>query len=228
MAFGDLKGTLQGGATSVTNPLVAAGSVSVAVGDLIFGGRFEQTALTATTCTDNLGNTYTAVNAGSDAGTTTARCFYSRATVAGTLTAVNFAGTASANNGVVLAAVIEGPFATPPIDANPANVINDNTTPFTGPATGTLAQAIEVVMCAIAHTGNVTLTGSGSNTKTHQLNTATILTAALGRQVTAATTSVQPAWTSSGATTDSVYVTASFKQGAAAAFNRNPTMFAVL
>jgi hypothetical protein len=227
MAFGASKGTLSGGATSITNPLAATGSVSVAIGDLIFGGRFEQTSLTATTCSDNLGNTYIAINAGSDAGTTTARCFYSRATVAGTLTSVNFAGTASANNGVALAEVIEGPFASPPIDANPANITNDNVTPYLCPATGTLAQATEVVLCALAHTGNVTLTATSPNTKSVQLNTATILTAGLGRQTVAATTSVQPAWTSSATPTDSVYVTASFKQGAVA-FNVNPTMFAVL
>lgn len=212
MAFGDVKGTLQGSATSITNPLSATGSVTVAVGDLIFGGRFEQTSNTATTASDNLGNTYSAINAGSDAGTTTFRGYWSRVTVAGTLTSVNFAGTASSNNGVALAAVIEGPFQSSPLDANPANITNDNTTPYTCPATGTLAQADEVVVCWICHTGNVTLTATSPNNKTHQLNTATILTAALGRQTVAATTTVSPAWTASATPTDSCYGTASFKK----------------
>ena len=76
MAFGGLKGTLTGAGNSVTNPSVLSGSVSVAVGDLVFGVFGQQTALTATaTITDNLGNTYAYQNAGTDAGNATGRPF---------------------------------------------------------------------------------------------------------------------------------------------------------
>src|SRR5688572_1928328 len=135
MAFGDVKGTFTANAVSITNPFVAAGSVAVVVGDLIFAVINQQTALTATACADNLGNTYTATNAGVDSGTSTGRAFYSRVTVAGTITFVRFTTTASANNVTGVAVSFEGPFTSPPIDANPANV-SDVASPFTGPATG--------------------------------------------------------------------------------------------
>ena len=49
-------------------------------------GPGQQTSLTVTAVTDNLGNTYSATNAGSDNGNITGRAFYSRVTVPGTLT----------------------------------------------------------------------------------------------------------------------------------------------
>ncbi len=129
MAFGDLKGTLTGSVNSVTNPMVASGSVVVAVGDLVFVTMSQQTNLTAVdTVTDNLGNTYAAVNAGTDAGTIAIRSFYARVTVAGTLTTVNVPATASTNDASLVADVREGPFTASPLDANPANTA-DATSP---------------------------------------------------------------------------------------------------
>src|SRR5258708_6900151 len=124
MAFGDLIGTLTGNGVSVTNPSnTTTGSVVVAVGDLVVGVMSEQSALTATAVTDNLGNTYTAQNAGtwSGAGGTSGRMFYSRVSVAGTLTVCHFAATASSDNYSVAVAAFTGPFVAPPIDANPVN-----------------------------------------------------------------------------------------------------------
>jgi hypothetical protein len=92
MAFGDHKGSLTASVASVTNPTNLTGSVLVAVADLIFVCFSQQTALTATAASDNLGNSYTAVNAGTDAGNATIRCFYSLVTAAGTLTQVSVAG----------------------------------------------------------------------------------------------------------------------------------------
>src|SRR5258707_148904 len=105
MAFGDVRGTLNGAGVSTTNPSDATGSVSVSVGDLIVAVFGEQVALGVTAATDNLGNTYTAQNAGTDSGASTGRMFYSRATVAGTLTAVHFAVPATTNNFSCVAAV---------------------------------------------------------------------------------------------------------------------------
>jgi hypothetical protein len=67
-------------------------------------------------------------------------------------------------------------------------------------------------MCYAVQTGNVTLTATSPNLKAVQLNTATILTAAIGYQLVSATTSVAPAWTSSGTPTESAYNTESYKQ----------------
>src|SRR5687767_1068808 len=106
MAFGALKGVLQVAANSITNPTTAThAGISVVVGDLVFAVLSEQTSLTVTGWTDNLGNTYTPLNAGDDPGAITARAAWSRVTVAGTLTQVIAAATASANNVVHIAAV---------------------------------------------------------------------------------------------------------------------------
>jgi hypothetical protein len=214
MAFGDLKGTLTGSATSVGTSIAATGSVSVAVGDLVFAMIAEQAAISSTVCNDSIGGAaYTAISAGLDAGSTvTGRAFYKRMTSAATLTSVTFTTNGGANNAVALAAVIEGPFDASPLDTNPTGITNDNTTPYTCPSTGTLVQVQEVVLNFVVHTGNVTLTATSPNTKSVQLNTATILTAAIGRQVVSATTAVAPAWTSSATPTESAYNTVSFKQ----------------
>lgn len=212
MAFGGLKGTLVGAANSITNPIDATGSVVVAVGDLVFGVIGEQTSLTAGTVTDNLGNTYAATQAGTDAGTSTGRAYYSRVTVAGTLTAVHFAATASTDNVAVVAAVIEGPFVTSPLDANPTNITSDITSPFTCPATGTLAQASEVVMAWGVATGSTVWAATSPNLLATQQATQSVLHTVVGYQAVAATTTVSPAFTAASNPTDAVLGTASFKQ----------------
>ena len=216
MAFGALLGTLQRNVASVTNPTsTSAGSIAVNIGDLIFGVFGEQTSLTAGgTVTDNLGNTYAYVSAGTDAGTNTARAFYSRVTVAGTLTTVSIPATASANDAGIAVGVFEGPFATSPLDKAPTDVSNDLTTPYTGPATGTLAQADELVVSWFTTNGAVTHTATAPNTKSHQVSQGTTVTLSLGYQVVAATTTVTPAWTSSATPTADVIGTASFKKAA--------------
>ena len=64
MAFGTLKGTLTFASnnTGATNALT--GSVSIAVGDLVYVHFAEQTNVTATGATDNLGNTYSKLLSG--------------------------------------------------------------------------------------------------------------------------------------------------------------------
>lgn len=208
MAQGDLRGTLTGSVSAITNPMVASGSVAVLTGDLVFGTISQQTNLTATdTITDNLGNTYTYVNAGTDAGTVSIRSFWSRVTIAGVLTTVNVPTTASTNDASVVADVIEGPFQPSPLDANPANT-TDGTSPFTCPATGTLAQADEVVMAAISLAANQTVAATSPSVLCGTVARANASTGQ-SRRVVSSTSSVTPEFTGTLAT--AAQVTASFK-----------------
>ena len=217
MAFGALKGTLEGNTTDIASSNPITGSVVVAVGDLVYVLSSEQTDLTSTTVSDNLGNTYTALNAGTDDGLITGRAYYSRVTVAGTLTSVAVVATASTLNWSGVAAVIEGPFVASPLDANPANRTAGSATTFTCPATGTLAQADEVVMCW----GNTTISGAWTATSPNILavsETTRNPHSHMGYQVVSATTSVSPVFTGAAS---SAYVlgTSSFKKGLGAGFS---------
>ena len=212
MAFGDSKGSLTANVGSVTNPTNLTGSVVVAVGDLVFVDFGQQTALTATnTVTDNLGNTYVAVNAGTDAGSVSIRCWYSRVTVAGTLTQISVPATASTNDAAAVATVFEGPFAPgTTLDANPANV-TDGTSPYTAPATGTLVQNNEAVIAAIAFPGNQAISATSPAVLAGSVARANV-SVAISVTVVSATTSVTPEFTIGAAGTSGL-TTASFRRG---------------
>lgn len=212
MAFGDLKGTLTGTAASITNPMPATGSVSVSVGDLVYVVISQQTNLTAGTTTDNLGNTYTPLHAGTDNGNTTGRDYYSRVTVAGTLTTINVAATASANDASVGALVIEGPFDASPLDANPAIQTSDVTSPLTCPSTGTLAQADEVVLCWGIPNHTNAWTATSPNNAGVDLVPFTNASQHIGYQTVTATTAVSPAWTVGVNPSTCMLAVASFKK----------------
>src|SRR5262245_54288071 len=207
MAFGALKGSFSANVNSITNPLptgaVVSGSGAVNVGDLVYcvvGEQLTGTTATFGTCTDNLNNTYTPANAESvgGSGTVGGRAYYSIVTVAGTITAVSVAATASSNNAVIAAVIIEGPFAG--VDANPANA-SDLTSPFTCPATGALARAIEVVMAWSVCNGANTFAATSPNTLGPQPASQTILSARIGYQTVSSTSTVSPAFTSGTAPT---------------------------
>jgi hypothetical protein len=200
MAQGDRKGGLSVTANSITNPIAAVGSVAVAVGDLVVAVIAEQTAITATTVTDNLGNTYTDKSAGTDAGNITARAYYSRVTTAGTLTSVSAVATASSNNVSFIADVFEGPFETSPLDTNPANITSDVTSPFTCPSTGTLAQASELVVCFASRVGNAAFTATSPNLKGGEAFSQAVAGVTIGYQVVSATTAVAPEFTGTNPT----------------------------
>ena len=211
MAWGDLKGALGGSSASITNPIDATGSVSVAYGDLIIAVIAETITLSSTGVTDNLGNSYTAQNAGTDAGTATGRCFYSIATVAGTLTAVHFAAVASSNDVAVAASVFTGPFG--PIDRNIANgSSSDLSSPFSCPATGTLTQANEFVVCwGTANYGTVwTATSPLLLAKDQAFSTTT--KCAIGYKVVSATTTTTPSFASVSNPTQDVLGTLTFRK----------------
>jgi hypothetical protein len=205
---GSLLGTLVGNAASIGTALAASGSVAVKVGDLVVTVLFEQAGLTSTGVTDNLGNTYTAQNAGTTS-TNSGRMFYSRVTVAGTLTAVTWATNGGANNGAVVAGVFAGPFLVSPINATPANV-SDTTTPYTSNATGALSQAHQLVVGWATSSGSATWTATAPMNKAAEQATASIGSARLGYQTVSATTSISTAWTGTAPTND-VLGAASFR-----------------
>jgi hypothetical protein len=210
-----LIGVLSVSAASITATTSATGSVAVLVGDLVYAVLAEQTSLTVTACADNLGNTYTAANAGTLSGTAVSgRAFYARVTVAGTLTSVNFTCTASAHDVVAIAAAIGGPVSTPLLDANPANTTADITSPFIGPATGTLATAQEIVMAFGAANYGTAWTATAPNLLAGDLASATNVKLAVGYQKVNSTASVTPTFASAGNPANSVVGTTSFRVGA--------------
>lgn len=217
MAFGDL---IQSGEvlndTGVGSAVVAGMTASVVVGDLVVVVIHEQTSLSSTGVTDNLGNSYVAQNAGTDGGTATGRAFYARVTAAGTLTTVTVARSTPANDTSVIAAAFAGPFAVSPVDANPANTSGDITTPYPCPTTGTLSQTIELVigwMAGRASTATI-MNGVSAGSLIRSTENISPESVAINQIVTAATTAVIPNFTStSGNPSNSVNGTISFKRG---------------
>lgn len=212
MAFGGLKGSLVGNNLSTTASNTITGSVVVAVGDLVFAVMAEAVALTANACSDNLGNTYTAQNAGTLSGSAiSGRAYWSRVTNAGTLTTVTITATASSDDFAGTAAVIEGPLATSPLDANPANITSDITSPFTCPATGTLAQSNEIVIAWGVRNSSSVWAATSPNLLARDNVTSTSCAGSIGYQAVTATTSVVPAFTAAANPTADVLGTVSFK-----------------
>lgn len=209
--FGELLGTLQANNNTIPTNFSATGSVPVSVGDLIVSVVCQQTALTVTGVTDNLGNTYTAQNAGTDAGAVTGRVFYSIVTTGGTLTSVTAACTTSANDGVHIVGVFKGQFSS--IDANVANITSDVTSPFSAPSSGTLAQASEVVIAWGVGNHSTSWSATSPNLLAIQLANSTTIKAALGYQTVSSTSAVAPAFTAGSNPTNAVLGTLSFRQG---------------
>jgi hypothetical protein len=112
------------------------GYATIAVGDLIFMIATSYSGPGVSTITDNLGNSYTFVTGGNNS-TCNLNAWYSIATNAGTLTAISLTGSAGSETSFK-AAAFKGSFSG--IDANPA------TSNSACPATGTLAQAAELVL----------------------------------------------------------------------------------
>ena len=216
MPFGALRGTTRGGANSITNPQTTNNGANyvVGIGDLIVAILAQQTDLTVTAVTDNLGNSYSPITAGTDAGAITARGFFSLVTVAGTITigGHNFTTTGSTLDCACITAGWEGPFVSSPLDANPTVNTGDVTSPFAAPATGTLAQADELVVCYFACGG-----GSGSYLctspllKIDQHSQSANCIICLGYKVVTVTTTTTPEFTGTNPTS-SIVGTNSFKK----------------
>jgi hypothetical protein len=217
MAFGDFKGRCSVVGSSILDSNDATGSVSISNNDLVVVTVSELISVTATTVSDNLGNTYTATNAGNDGGSPTQRSYYSLVDHAGTLTTVTVAATASAHDFAITADVYEGPFAASPLDINLATVTADTTTPYLCQETGTLAQADELVVgiCVMTN-GETDWAGNGSFTLSSNVASGTAANTigiATCRLVVSATTTVQPGFTGT-APGDDIFHTLSFKKGA--------------
>ena len=216
MAFGGLKGTLTAGAAAIPANYANAGSVSVAVGDLLLALVCTNNTLNGTAVTDNLGNSYTAQNAGTDNANACGRLWYSIATASGTLTAQTVNSTSTTNDVAFIGAVFEGVFSA--VDnAGIANLV-DSTTPFTCPSTGTLAQADELVIGWISYALARTLTATSPFTMAIQrMSTSDGATASvvggISYRLVSATTAQIPEFTSSGAVNTVVEGTIAFKKG---------------
>jgi hypothetical protein len=136
---------------------------------------------------------------------------FTRVTTAGTLTQVDITATASGNNVACIVAAFEGPTNASPLDANPAAITADTSSPYVCPATGVLAQADELVIAWFVQDGNVTISATAPNTLVATENTSTVLTAALAYQIVTATTSIAPEFTSTVTPLESVLGTTTFK-----------------
>ena len=202
MAFGAPRaGTFSGQNASTPNNFAISGSQAVTVGDLIAAIFACENILTPTTCTDNLGNTYTKGSTANSGGFIAHCLFWSRATVGGTLTTLTFNSTSATDNCVAVAAVFEGLFDPSALDANPGNTTGDLSSPFNGPATGVLSQADELaVVCFSSNSGGATYSATSPLTKLIQFASSTNITAMLSYQVVAATTSITPAITGTNPT----------------------------
>ncbi len=171
MAFGDLitngTGSLTGASIGASNaiPINGGTGVTVVLGDLVVAVLAEQTSLTASGTTDNLGNTYTASNSGTLTGAAiSGRMYYSTVDKPGTLTTVTMTATSSAHDFSCVAAVYRGLFATSVLDTNIANATTDITSVFTCPATGTRNQASDLIIGWAAANNNGADTSSGNYT----------------------------------------------------------------
>jgi len=216
VAFGGLRGTLTGFGTSIVTPETADGSVAVSIQDLIVVMVAEAAANTVTTVTDNLGQTYTAINAGT-LSSVGLRGYYRYVTVAGTLTQVSCVMTSSSNDHAISVAVYEGPFTSTPLDRAPANTV-DAATPYTCAATTVLSQANELIVAGLGLIRCQTATATSPNTLaintlSAAANTNNACSSTIGYQVVAATTSVTPVFASSGTITGGVQIVATFRQG---------------
>jgi hypothetical protein len=207
---GECSNAIKSTATSMTCSGLAA-----VVDDLIVVVVADQKGGTAPTVADDGSNSYTALTT----GTNTVRCqaWYSRITTAmGTITVTMPNTNASA---AVAAYRFSGSLSTP-LDTNPA-MTNDSTSPYTGPLSGTLAQANEILA------GYYCLAGPGGDTTAASTNSTAIVRGAstggsagtnsmavVSYQFQSATTSVQASITNSTNRTG-ITGTATFKTSGA-------------
>lgn len=215
MAFGSKRGDFYPATAAVTNPFAGTGSIAVTAGDLGIAAFVERGNLTVGTGTDNLGNTWTPVSNGVDAGTATLRIYYCRFPSSGTLTSVSFTTTASNDDAAIAIPIFEGPFAESPLDKNPDPIQNDVASPLVFPPTGVLSQADELIVGVLSSANGV---ADSNITKTPMLfasdaggTGANSVHAYIGYQVVSSTDSVTPSWTTSAIGGSTVLATLSFK-----------------
>lgn len=144
VSFGDIVGVSRNGVLSITNPFSPSSAITISVGDLVFVAINEIASITATTCSDNLGNSYTALTSGINSNATI-KGYFSVATTGGACTP-SVATTSSTNDAAIVCTAYKGAFAAgSQLDKNPA-VLGDSAEPYTANATGTLSQADELIV----------------------------------------------------------------------------------
>lgn len=197
-----------------TGTTLTLGPVTVTAGDIIVVLFGDQVGGSAPTINDDIGgNTWTALT-GPTTNTARISKWYCIVTNGGSMTVtVTFGSSANARAGA-LGAWDSSIFGASPLDANPANA-NDSTSPYDCPATGTLAQADELVLGFCSRASNAALVAGGSELgiiEAHSSGSggagANISVGLTYRKVTA-TTSIQPQMT--GSSVAGVAGTASFK-----------------
>jgi hypothetical protein len=210
-SMGTAKGVLTANAVSITNPFSATGSVAVSIGDVVVAVLSEQTSLTVTTVSDNLGNSYTAQNAGTDAGNVTGRAYWFRITSAGTLTSVDATTTGSTDNVVFTAVVYQGPFDPSPLDANPGNASNALTSPFSCPASGALAAQYQMIVAWMSTTTAAAYSATAPLVLDSDQASSTVAHVVIGSMVVSSTASVTPVFSAGSNPAADVLGTLSFK-----------------
>lgn len=196
-----------------TGTTLALGPVTVAAGDIIVALFGDQVGGSAPTIADNIGgNTWTALT-GPNTNTARISKWYCIVTNGGSMTAtVTFGSSANARAGV-LGVWDASAFAASPLDKDIANA-NDSTSPYDCPATGTLAQADEIVLGFCSRASNAALSAGGSELgiiEGHSTggSAGTNISVGLTYRKVTATTSIQPQMT--GSSVAGVVGTASFK-----------------
>lgn len=166
MAFGDVLGAGDGAnSTSPGTSLVGAG-LTVAAGDLVvvaINTKGSAVQFAGIACADNLGNTWTnlySLSTNGNSATLSAWYCVIPSGKSGSCT-ITVSWTASQTGDAALSiARFEGPFASSPRDIL-ATETSDSTTPYACPATGTLAQADELVVGFGANSNGITATDFG-------------------------------------------------------------------
>lgn len=192
MAIAFVQGQFSTGSAGTTPQALPAFATNVAVGDLIVclaGGDGGQVG-NATSFSDNLGNTYTRVpsfDAGNTGGTLNLDAFYCRVTNAGACT-ITLVFNSANENCVIVAQHFNGFVGTATFDQKITSPNNASSTTCTSGTTGTLAQAVSLVVGLGLHASTVSAFSLGAGYT--NLTQASIANrqAAMESKVTAATT----------------------------------------
>lgn len=220
MAFGDVLATSAGTSTSPGTSLATNAVMTVSSSDftvVVFGIRNQASSLGGSArISDNLNNNWTALAFSDDGSLSSVRSTYkwwSRITNAGSMTVTAAWTTSVASDAAILCMKFEGPFETSPVDQDVALVL-DSSTPYTGSASGTLAQAAELALGFTGGANGIVYTtaapwimsgqaasGTGANT----------FSVGISRQVTSTTSSVTPAFNGTDGNGQEVGVT-TFRQ----------------
>lgn len=194
MPFGSRLGSASNITSSGGTSISTSTSLTVSVGDLVFVAFGSKASPTTVTFSDNLGNTWTSLTSNS-----TSACLfaaYTVVTVAGSMTPTATYASQTLET-VILAAQYSGPFTSPALDTNPPCDTGTVAGGVAGPATGTLAQANELIisyassLSATVPTAGAGFTldiGQGGGSGSNKCN------GGIESQVVSSTASVAPTW----------------------------------